>query len=60
MPDTLQKLHQSSQALEQNQTTMSQRIYSIQQRMETIEKEVNIDISYWVIGYISAVLIASY
>lgn len=43
MPDTLQKLHESSKALEQNQTTMGQRIYGIQQRIETIEKEVTIE-----------------
>lgn len=40
MPETLQKLHESSKAQEQNQTAISQKIYEIQQRIESFEKEV--------------------
>lgn len=40
MPETLQKLHESSKTLEQNQTAISQKIYEVQQRLETVEKEV--------------------
>lgn len=40
MPETLQKLHESSKTLEQNQTSISQKIYEVQQRLETVEKEV--------------------
>ncbi|XP_055295391.1 uncharacterized protein LOC129565059 isoform X2 [Sitodiplosis mosellana] len=39
MPETLQKLHESSKTLEQNQTAISQKIYEVQQRLETVEKE---------------------
>lgn len=41
MPETLQKLHESSKALETNQTAISQKIYEVQQRIETVEKEVS-------------------
>lgn len=41
MPETLQKLHESSKTLEQNQTAISQKIYEVQQRIETVEKEVS-------------------
>lgn len=40
MPETLQKLHESSKAQEQNQTAISQKIYEIQQKIENFEKEV--------------------
>lgn len=42
MPETLQKLHESSKTLEQNQTAISQKIYEVQQRLETVEKEVRL------------------
>lgn len=41
MPETLQKLHESSKSLETNQTAISQKIYEVQQRIETVEKEVS-------------------
>lgn len=41
MPETLQKLHESSKTLETNQTAISQKIFEVQQRIETVEKEVN-------------------
>lgn len=40
MPETLQKLHESSKTLEQNQTAIGQKMYEVQQRIETVEKEV--------------------
>lgn len=43
MPETLQKLHESSKTLETNQTAISQKIYEVQQRIETVEKEVSLD-----------------
>lgn len=42
MPETLQKLHESSKLQEQNQTALSQKIYEIQQRIESFEKEVSV------------------
>ncbi|XP_031624412.1 uncharacterized protein LOC116341445 isoform X1 [Contarinia nasturtii] len=39
MPETLHKLHESLQTLEQNQTAIGNKIYEIQQRIETVEKE---------------------
>lgn len=43
MPETLQKLHESSKTLETNQTAISQKIYEVQQHIETVEKEVSWD-----------------
>lgn len=40
MPETLQKLHESSKTLETNQTAIGQKIAEVQQRIETVEKEV--------------------
>lgn len=42
MPETLQKLHESSKTLETNQTAISQKISEVQQRIETVEKEVSV------------------
>lgn len=42
MPETLQKLHESSKTLETNQTAISQKISEVQQRIETVEKEVSL------------------
>lgn len=40
MPETLHKLHENMQTLEQNQTAIGSKLYEIQQRIETVEKEV--------------------
>lgn len=42
MPETLQKLHESSKSLEQNQTAISQKLYEVQQHIESVEKEVGL------------------
>lgn len=42
MPETLQKLHESSKSLEQNQTAISQKLYEVQQHIESVEKEVSL------------------
>lgn len=39
MPDALQKWHETSKALEQNQTAVHQRLNEIQQRIDSFEKE---------------------
>lgn len=39
VPDALQKWHESSKALEQNQTRVNQRINEIQQRIDNFEKD---------------------
>lgn len=39
VPDALQKWHESSKALDQNQTAVNQRLNEIQQRIDNFEKE---------------------
>lgn len=39
VPDALQKWHESSKALEQNQTAVNQRLNEIQQRIDNFEKD---------------------
>lgn len=51
MPETLQKLHESSKTLEQNQTAIGQKMYEVQQRIETVEKEVQLKMIYLLIYY---------
>lgn len=49
MPETLQKLHESSQSLEQNQTAISRKINEVQQHIENVEKEVRLKCHFYFI-----------
>lgn len=51
VPEAIQKWHESSKFLEQNQTALSTSIYEIKMRIDKIEKDVSI--VYTIISYIS-------